>query len=320
MLALVVMQLLSDSQTFKKCSHALLYYTLLVVLWGAWVRISHSGDGCGDTWPLCHGQILPDAEHGKTWVELSHRLTSGLFGLLVIFLYLRARSIFQKDHPARGWAFWTLFFTITEALLGAKLVLFGLVGSDSSAFRMFAMILHLLNSMTLVACITMLVETSQKESLRLRLGLTHWGRRLSRIFIVSFLALAATGAVAALSTTLFPSQSLVEGLQNDLARDSHWLLRLRVSHPTLGILLGGGLALALWLMLQSMESPTELLRRRTKILMALISSNVVFGLVTLLQLSPIWMKLGHLLLGYLTWIALVRWLIPLKSVSFNSKT
>ena len=60
-------------------------YTIIVILWGAWVRISHSGNGCGDHWPLCGGEFIPTEATAKTWIEYSHRMMSGLYGLIVFY-------------------------------------------------------------------------------------------------------------------------------------------------------------------------------------------------------------------------------------------
>jgi len=87
---------MKKNQKYSQILLGLLFYTLLVILWGAWVRISHSGDGCGDTWPLCHGQMIPEAQQGKTWVEYSHRMMSGLFGLLILALFFNVRKHFSK--------------------------------------------------------------------------------------------------------------------------------------------------------------------------------------------------------------------------------
>jgi len=56
-------------QPFAKAAWGVLAYSILVILWGAYVRISFSGDGCGDHWPLCHGEVIPTAPSVKTLIE-----------------------------------------------------------------------------------------------------------------------------------------------------------------------------------------------------------------------------------------------------------
>lgn len=271
---------------------ALLVYTLLVILWGAWVRISHSGDGCGESWPLCHGQLIPGQAPGKTWVEYAHRAMSGVYGLVVLALFFWVRAAFVKGHPARWYAGAMLIFTITEALLGAKLVLFGLVSQNQSWFRTVAMSLHQVNSLLLTGMVFLTYLASSQPF--------RWHRRW---FLVLFLVIATTGAWAALASTLFPSTTLLEGMSRDFAADSHHTLRLRVLHPLVAILCAGGMAL--WMYLKSFESKAD--EKRNRATAAILAVAVVFGILTLFSLSPAWMKLTHLAMAQISWIALLRW-------------
>lgn len=302
---------MNNKALFHRFAQFLLFYTLLVILWGAWVRISHSGDGCGDTWPLCKGQLIPDAQQKKTWIEFSHRITSGLFGILVIFLTWKGRLLYNKAERIRTALTSTLVFTITEALLGAKLVLFGLVGNNDSGFRLLAMSLHQINSMLLSGSVALVVIYSgpllekinaEKETAR-RSSPLNW--QLS--WPILMLVVAVTGGLAALSTTLFPSVSLVDGFMQDLASDSHYLLRLRISHPFLASLVGGGAALFFWL--ESQRDYNEILRKTCFQMSLIYVVAVIFGYLTLLSLTPAWMKIVHLLIAHIVWISLVRWYV-----------
>src|SRR5687768_1412604 len=76
--------------------------TLAVILWGAVVRASKSGDGCGDHWPLCNGSVVPDASQTKTLVEFAHRATSGIAFLLVVVLGVWAFRAFGRGHAVRA--------------------------------------------------------------------------------------------------------------------------------------------------------------------------------------------------------------------------
>jgi len=298
---------------FQKWTRILVLYTVVVILWGAWVRISHSGDGCGDTWPLCQGQVIPDAEQGKTWVEFAHRGMSGLFGLLVIGLFMWSRRIFPKGHQVRKWATFSLIFTITEALLGAKLVLFKLVGGNDSPYRAFIMSLHLVNSLMLTASLALTADFAGSKLWRKRLD-SPWSfeglkpRRIVGGMIFSFVLIALTGAIAALANTLFPAMSLSEGFQSDWNPASHYLVRFRGLHPLMGILFGGSIALTAWLSIQLQKPNEESLKFRSRILAVVTGVGILFGIATLLLLSPIWMKLSHLLLAHSIWISIVIWI------------
>jgi cytochrome c oxidase assembly protein subunit 15 len=307
---------------FRQIAFIFIFYTILVILWGAWVRISHSGDGCGDTWPLCHGQLVPEAAQGKTWVEYAHRGMSGLFGILIIWLYYRARQLFPKGAPARKAALWSLIFMITEALLGAKLVLLKLVGTNDSPFRAAAMGLHLLNSLLLAGALTLTWDFSQSVLWKRRtenpfetpvIGLN----KLTWACVIGFIMIGVSGAVAALSSTLFPAKSLAEGLRADWNPASHYLIRLRGLHPLLALLIGGSLALSAWLSMNLLKADLHEAKARALRLTVILFVGILFGISTLLSLSPTVMKLGHLGLAYLIWISLVLWL---RSLVFEKST
>lgn len=284
---------------------ALLYYTLLVILWGAWVRISHSGDGCGDSWPLCEGRVIPTESPAKTWVEFTHRVMSGLYGIFVIILFLWNLRDSSRSPSSFLWARMSLIFMITEALLGAKLVLFGLVGSEDSGFRVLAMSLHQLNSLCLVA-FTTLWAFAESDQLKSSASLGKLFRN-SPLWVIFLLGL--TGAWAALSTTLFPSLSLFDGLMSDLSKDAHFILKIRVLHPILGIFLGLGLALMAWKRFQKSEMSQSLH------LCVVTAATVLVGILTLLTLSPLFLKLLHLGMAHGVLIFLLReWVVTAEKL------
>ena len=281
---------------------AVLALTLFVILWGAWVRISHSGDGCGAHWPLCHGELIP-AANGKTWVEYLHRLTSGLLGVLVVVLVARVRRTNSPGSPCRSAAHALLFLTVTEALLGAKLVLFGLVGSDTSAARALAVALHLVNTLLLLGTNVTLIVWLRWSGVGSRLRRArefgwHW------LTGSALVILAMTGAWAALANTLFPSSSLWSGLLADFQSESHFLVRVRLAHPVTALLVGLYITVR-WP--RSLAGPLahQPFRQLADWFVPLTWITLLFGLSTLLALAPVWMKLTHLLLADLVWISWV---------------
>jgi len=307
---------------FRQLAFILIFYTVLVILWGAWVRISHSGDGCGDTWPLCRGQLIPEAARGKTWVEYAHRGMSGLFGIFILGLYWRARNVFPKTSPARKAALWSLIFMITEALLGAKLVLFKLVGTNDSPYRALAMGLHLTNSLLLAASLTLTWDFSKSvnwkkltqnpfETTALKTNKILW------LCVLGFIVIGVTGALAALSSTLFPATSLAEGLRADWNPASHYLVRLRGLHPLMGLIIGGSLALMAWLSANLLKPEMIEAKSRSLRLAGILLVGILFGISTLISLAPVYMKLGHLTLAYSIWICLVLWL---RSLIYQPET
>jgi len=95
----------------------------LVLIAGVLVTNTDSGRGCGTDWPLCNGKFVP-AYTVESMVEYSHRMISGIVGLLVGATYLVTH--FWK--PARSkesllYAGGALLFTVMQAVLGAMAVI-----------------------------------------------------------------------------------------------------------------------------------------------------------------------------------------------------
>lgn len=273
---------------------------LLVVLWGAVVRATGSGAGCGSHWPLCNGEVVPRAPSVATLVELTHRVTSGVALVMVVALAVGCFRTFPRRHPSRRSAAASLVLILAEAGIGAGLVLLELVGENASVARAAYMGLHLAVTFFLLGS----------------LALTAWWAtgapppRFDRR-VVSLLALggaalllvAASGAVAALGDTLFPASSLAEGVRQDAAAGSHFLLRLRVVHPLLATATAAYL-----LFLPQLARAAKLGRRPRRLggamsLLALLQLAV--GAANLGLLAPVWLQLVHLLIADLLWMALV---------------
>lgn len=272
------------------------------------MRISHSGDGCGDTWPLCHGQLIPEAQRGKTWVEYGHRLMSGIYGFAVIYFWWMSRKIYPQGHFVRKAALATLIFMITEALLGAKLVLFKLVTTNDTPYRAFVMALHQINSFMLTgaAALAFAGATFSKE-----LPAPTKEDRRYKFLPWIIVVIGITGAWASLSNSLFPTENLWEGLTADFSSESHFLVRLRGLHPLLALIGGGSLAIFFWIKAQTSES--ILIERRSYQMSLALMTAIAFGIMTLLLHAPVWMKIVHLALAHTIWVILLQWVFFVRS-------
>jgi len=278
-------------------SWALVVYTLVIIAWGAWVRISGSGDGCGDHWPLCHGSAIPVGAPTKTWIEVSHRYSTALFGILVVAQIVALRFYLPAKHPARRWVWAILAFTVTEALIGRLLVKQGLVNESQSLSRLIVMPLHLVNT-SLLICSQVITAESTRFGLATRKARDRSTIRWILITGCGLLLLLTTGAIAALGSHLMPSESLIAGLQHDLQPDSHLAVRLRVLHPILGLLLPMGLWLATSYKTASSPVPAFVLMLRRHLYLGVVVA-VLVGTATLGLLAPPWLKLLHLTMANL---------------------
>ena len=287
---------------FAKYAWGVLAFNLVVIMWGAYVRASSSGAGCGSHWPLCNGEIIPRTPTIKTLIEFSHRLTSGLALLLTVALLVWAIRLFAKKHPARTFAVLSMVFMLLEAAVGAGLVLFEYVAENKSIARAFWMSGHLVNTFLMLAMMTLTAWTaSTEEQARLKeQGTINW------IFAAAFVAmfvLGVSGAVTALGGTLFPVTSLAEGLKQDLSPTSHVLIRLRFYHPFIAI--GASAILIFTALIARSWRASERTRQLSTSLIALVLLQLVAGLVNLLLHAPNWLQIVHLLLSDLIWISLV---------------
>ncbi len=282
---------------------ALVGYTVLVIIWGAWVRISHSGDGCGDHWPLCEGLFIPQNGSQKTWIEYLHRLTSGLYGVFVAILMIWTYRLFPKRSAQRQISLITFILMIFEAGLGAALVLRGLVGENATIYRLVVMTFHQINSLLLVGSSVTWALFSRFPGLQF-----SWKKLFThhRVWIV-FILIPATGAWAALANTLFPSLTLADGLMKDFDLSAPWVLRLRIVHPFLALLLGMGMV---WFFYQKSESYSDPTVKKWALrVCGVLVTALLFGTLTLMFLSPIWMKLVHLTLAQILWIMICGYVI-----------
>lgn len=301
-----------------------LAYNLGVILWGAYVRASGSGAGCGSHWPSCNGEAVPLGRSAATWIEYSHRVSSGLVLLLALGLGVWAFRAAPRGHPVRRGAVLAVAFTLSEAALGAGLVLFKLVARNESLARALAVSAHLVNTLLLLAALTVVTRAAviaagagraggaaagsppdggaRRRWRDLPAGL-RWGLAAG---LAGTMALAATGAVAALGDTLFPAASLRQGLAQDLSPASHLLLRLRTVHPLLAV--GVGIYL-LWLCNEAATAAAASTARAARTwagrVRLLVLAQGAVGLLNIGLLAPLGLQLTHLLLADLLWIALV---------------
>lgn len=277
---------------------------LFVIVWGAYVRASFSGDGCGSHWPLCNGEVLPTTGLLKTVIELTHRLTSGVALLLVVGLVWRARRLFPPGDRVRRGAFWSLIFILIEALIGAALVKLNLVAGNASIARAFVMSIHLVNTFLLLAALSLTAWwTMGGPAVRVR------GQgKVSLIFALGLagtLLIAVSGAVAALGDTLFPANSLAEGIRQDLSPAAHFLIRLRLLHPVFAVGIGLYIVAAASYVNTFLRPGGTRTKKLASVLTTLFLLQLGVGISNVLLLAPIPLQLTHLLLADFFWIALV---------------
>ncbi len=284
-------------------------YTLLVIMFGAFVRATGSGAGCGEHWPLCNGQVLPRPEQIETIIEFTHRITSGILLVLVFIGVIWAFRKFPKGHVIRHGATLSLVFVLIEAAIGAGLVLLQLVEENSTPLRAIAVGAHLFNTFLLLAVMTYTAWYASRgysERFRIRAKGKAVFMIISGLFLYGLVG--ATGAITALGDTLFPVGSIAatEGVA------THFLIKLRVIHPILAVAVS---FFVIWLAgFIRNEGALPHVNRTSYWLQIGVVTQLIGGVMNILLLAPTWMQLVHLLLADLVMILFV--IVSMESLSF----
>jgi heme a synthase len=283
-----------------------LAYNISVVLWGAYVRFSGSGAGCGNRWPLCGG-VISHAQI-QTQIEFTHRMSSGAALVSMACLWVWTRLAMPRKHPSRWAGTVALLLIVNEILLGAFLVLFKHVAQDKSIGRAVSLPLHSVNTMLLLGAIAITAFWLGKPSSN---GF-HWpatGRALIPMLPLMILLAGATGTVTALGDTLFPATSLRASFAQDFSAKSDYLLRLRILHPAIAVV---AMALMVWLSTNVWKSANKSLQPYAVVGILIFLFQLALGALNIVLLTPLWLQMMHLLTADVLWVVLVllatKWL------------
>ena len=274
-------------------------YNVLVVLWGALVRATGSGAGCGNHWPLCNGVVIPVSPTLHTVIEFTHRqmVTGSVLAMVALVAWTWRATV--KGWAARVFAVVAAVLLVNEAFLGALLVKLGYVTGNQSVGRVVVLAVHLSNTLLLLAALTMTAVMLGAGQLWRDLRWRGRDAALAGLGLAATLLVGVSGSLAALGDTLFPATSLRAAFAQDLDANSPWLLRLRGIHPASAVVAA---AFVIWLVLRARRE-----RRSTHmaLLLGLLGLQFVLGLMDVALLAPTWMQIIHLLGADLYWVALV---------------
>ena len=291
--------------TFERLAWGVLAYTVAVVLFGAVVRITGSGAGCGQHWPTCQGEIVHLPRTISTTIELSHRLTSGLSLVFVVALAGVAFSRFPSGHLVRRFMLAAVGFMIVESLVGAALVLLRLVGENGSAARAAVMSVHLVNTCLLTGSVALAAWSANHTPPNRwlpRCGL-DWSLVAS---LVAALGVSVTGAVTALGDTLYPVQTS-HGIRERIAADqgtaATLIERLRAVHPLVALASAALFVIVAWRTAEIRPRPQ--VERGSRFVVGLVFTQVAAGVLNIVLSAPGWMQVLHLAIAQALWLSLV---------------
>ncbi len=279
--------------TIQKLSFFGLVVSIFSIIAGAIVRATGSGDGCGASWPTCNGEIIPKLNSSSELIEFSHRSISGVLVIITLIIFIRS---FKDDIPSlQKRVIWFLtFFVLLEALIGAVIVIYEWVGFNSSAPRIIAVPLHLVNTFGLLGAYTLLFHLTRNSKNRLN----NFFDTGFKIGLFLFLLSGATGSITALADAIFPSESFISGLSEDFDSTSEILTRLRILHP----IFATGLSFYLYFEANRLKNEYKIVTKNIKLLILL---GVLLGVINVLSNIILFLSILHLLIADLLWILYV---------------
>jgi cytochrome c oxidase assembly protein subunit 15 len=277
------------------------FYNVLVILWGALVRATGSGAGCGNHWPLCNGQVIPVSPGWHTIIEFTHRQMVTGSTIVVVALLVWVFRATRKGDAARWFSVASALLLLNEAFLGALLVKLGYVTDNQSAGRMVVLSIHLSNTLLLIAALTL---TARFISISANWKTLHRANGFGWAVagLAATIAVGVSGSMAALGDTLFPADSLRAAYLQDFAAGSPWLLRLRLVHPVSAIIAA---VFVVWLVRKVDQKREQPRQSQVRLVLGLLALQFALGIADVLLLAPAWMQLLHLLGADLYWVSLV---------------
>lgn len=271
--------------------------TFLLIVLGGIVRVTGSGMGCGEHWPLCNGELFPPLDL-PTFIELSHRFVTALVSPLI----LATAVIAWRNYRAVRWVVWpaltAVALLVIQILLGAVTVKFALPPA--------VVALHLANALLLLACllITTVVAFQLKSDPRMGDSLLHFDAlsSLTGLATLGTYLLLVTGALV----TATHAGASCEGwpLCNGSPIPTSPLGWLHMTHRYTAGLVG--------LMIISAVSQAWRLRRQqppvpvaAAIVGALFIAQVFVGAFNVLESFPTFLNGLHIATAAAVWAAMV---------------
>ena len=289
-------------KNYSRFAWAFLVYNFYVILGGAYVRATGSGAGCGDHWPLCNGVVVPDLSVLHTFIEYTHRVSSGIVGIGSVILLIWAIKVTKKNKPVRISAIIAFVFVLFEALLGAGLVLFKLVASNSSYTRAIVMSFHLVATFILIASISLTAAWSSGFEFK-KFNLRNKKILPVSLIIIGLFIIGISGAITALGDTLFKPNSVGEGIINETINPSHFLVSLRIYHPIFAIIVAIFTVFTAWNLTN--KNSSLLLKKLTQSITFIFSLQIIIGFLNIYLLAPVYMQIIHLFIADIAWILCV---------------
>lgn len=281
---------------FTWLAYATAALTAGLIIFGAVVRVTDSGLGCGNQWPLCNGTIFPPLDNLTAWIEWLHRLFAALIGVFGIATLIFAVRAYRSGRIPRLALYATIvaaLLFILQSALGAIVVIFDLPPTSVTLHLGTAMLLF---AALLVAALSAVYQPDKAYPSDRLTALAYVTTALSFVIILTGALVRGSGATLACVDWPLCNGAWFPFDQGQLAI-IHMLHRVAV--VSLGIALLFTLGYAFSLRAGGVS--------RTYALLALVAYLAQAGIGALYVFSaaaPLWGAL-HVLFAALTWGALV---------------
>ncbi len=291
----------SSGPRLRQYAWFVLGWNIAVILWGAVVRATGSGAGCGNHWPLCNGEVIPTSPRVATLIEFTHRAMTGGATLTIFALLIWTFRATHSRHLARITAIAATLLLLNEAFLGALLVKLGYVVHNQSPGRFIVLPIHLANTLLLLAALGLTAHFLAREQGFMNGSVEYRYLGLAVLGLATTIAVGVTGSLAALGDTLFPAANFAQAVAQDWSQSSPWILRLRWVHPASSVLAG---AFLVWLIAVS-GARSGANRKLAQWAVGLFVLQFALGGVDVLLRAPTWMQIVHLLGADIFWAVLI---------------
>ncbi|HVS59717.1 MAG TPA: COX15/CtaA family protein [Gemmatimonadaceae bacterium] len=141
-------------RTVRRLGYLALLIGFAQIVFGAIVRITGSGMGCGDHWPDCYGSFTPAPNAPNLLVEISHRYGAAALSLAILALVIAAWR--ARGEPGVGGRGGVLRPSLLAILLVVVAALFGAV-TVKMELNAFMVVTHLAIAMSLLAVLVVVV-------------------------------------------------------------------------------------------------------------------------------------------------------------------
>jgi heme A synthase len=268
-------------------------FTVALIVIGAIVRVTDSGLGCGSSWPLCDGKIIPPLDNLTAWIEWSHRLFAMLIGVLGLATLVAAwRSKGENRFAFIAVVIAALLYT-AQSMLGRQVVVHEL--------RPVLVALHLGTAMLLLAALlAAVVAATYRPEKRIQADtvtlLTYITAALSLVIILTGALVRGSGATLACTDWPLCNGAIIPVGQGQAAM-------IHMTHRFAVVALGISLLLLVWQALQAGRSGS-LRQVAVLALVAYLAQAGVGALFVMTQAGRIW-GAAHVGLAAVTWALLV---------------